>query len=102
MEEQLRGSDRPIEEINAVLVRTFDFAAALREAFVSGTRVQQRMILETVGSNYTLKRRRVLFSLAPPFALLSNAGSLSNWYRIPDDVRTWYLSRTEYFKIPDL
>ena len=102
LEHQLAGSDRPIEEVTDTLIKTINFAAKAREVLVAGTRVQQRMILEAVGLNYTLKGRKVAFSLAKPFDLLAAAGASSNWYRTPDDLRTWYLSRTEYFKLPEL
>lgn len=102
LEQQLAGSDRPFEEVNETLLKTFDFSARLRETFLAGTRVQRRMILEAVGLNYTLRARKVAFSLAKPFTFLAEASAIANWYRIPDDLRTWYLSKTDYFKLPDL
>jgi hypothetical protein len=67
-----------------------------------GTAVQQRTIAERVGLNYTLRGRKVAFSLAKPFDQMAEAGALSAWSGCLDDVRKWLLETTEYFQIPNL
>lgn len=84
------------------LVTTFNFADRAPQILRTGTAVQQRLVLEAVGLNYILKARRVAYSLDKPFDGIAEAGGLSNWSGLVDDVRTWALNTTEYFKIPDL
>ena len=84
------------------LVKVFGFAARAQEVFRTGTPVQQRMILEAAGSNYTLRARRVAFSLDKPLDVIAEAGGLSNWSGCLDDVRTWLLEKCEYLRLPDL
>jgi site-specific DNA recombinase len=71
------------------LIQLFTFAARAQATFASGTVVQQRMILEALGSNRTLTRRTVALSLDKPLDLMAQASSLSNWSGCLDDVRTW-------------
>jgi hypothetical protein len=59
----------------------------------TSTPVQQRMILESVGLNYTLKARNVAFSLDKPFDVITEAGGLSNWSGLVEDVRTLIVQR---------
>jgi DNA invertase Pin-like site-specific DNA recombinase len=73
------------------LVQTFDLAARAQRVLQTGTPVQQRMILEAIGLNYTLKARKVSFSLDKPFDRIAEAGGLSNWSGLVDDVRTYLL-----------
>jgi site-specific DNA recombinase len=90
------------EKVAGNITDLLTFAASARKHFLAGTGVQQRAILEAVGLNYTLKGRKAAFQLGQPLALVAEAGSSSNWYRLVDDLRTWYLTTTEYFKLPDL
>jgi hypothetical protein len=84
------------------LVRVFNFAARAAAVLQTGTPVQQRMILEGVGLNYTLKGRKVAFLLDKPLDKIAEAGGLSNWSGCLDDVRKWLAETTEYFTIPGL
>jgi hypothetical protein len=45
----------------------------VRQRFLEGSAVQQRAILEAVGSNYTLRARRVSFQLGKPLELVADA-----------------------------
>jgi len=67
----------------------------------NSTGVQQRVILETAGSNYVLEYRKVSFYLEEPLALVAEVDGGANWLRLVDDVRAWALNTTEYFKVPD-
>lgn len=101
LQNRLRTEEKRSSTADA-LVQVFSFAARAQEVFRTGTPVQQRMILEAAGSNYTLRARRVAFSLDKPLDRIAEAGSLSNWSGCLDDVRTWLLERAEYFRLPDL
>jgi DNA invertase Pin-like site-specific DNA recombinase len=90
------------QEVAGRISELLDFAASVRKHFLGGSAVQQRAILEAVGSNYTLKGRTASFHLGKPLQLIAEAGSCSNWQRVVDDVRTWFLTTTDYFKIPRL
>lgn len=84
------------------LVSVFNFAARAQEVLRTGSAVQQRTIAERVGLNYTLRGRKVAFSLTKPFDRIAEAGALSAWSGLLDDVRKWLHETTEYFNIPDL
>ena len=60
------------------------------------------MILETVGSNYTLRGREVAFSLKDPFSQIAQARASLDWCTCGDDVRTWIRDATEYVQLPVL
>jgi DNA invertase Pin-like site-specific DNA recombinase len=102
LEERLATATEAGENVAGRITELIDFAATARMSFLEGSGVQQRMILEAVGSNYTLTGRKVSFQLGSPLELVANAGGCSNWYRLVDDVRTWFLSTTEYFRLPTL
>lgn len=90
------------EAIGRQISDLMDFASAVREKFLVGSPVRQRTILESVGSNYLVKGRKVSFHLETPLRLIAEAGSCSNWLRLVDDVRTHFLTTTEYFRIRKL
>jgi DNA invertase Pin-like site-specific DNA recombinase len=102
LEERLTTATKAGGEVAGRITELLDFAASARKSFVEGSAVQQRTILEAVGSNYLLAGRKVSFQLGKPLELVAEAGICSNWYRLVDDVRTWFLSTTEHFKLPDL
>ena len=101
LESRLRGEEKRSSTADA-LVKVFSFADRAQELFQTGTPVQQRMILEAIGSNYTLRARRVAFSLDKPLDVIAEAGGLSNWSGCLDDVRTWLVEKGEYLRLPDL
>jgi DNA invertase Pin-like site-specific DNA recombinase len=100
LEMKLNGPVRGPEEVKSMTIATIDFATRLADVFSAGTQVQKRMILETVGLNYTVQARKVAFSFRNPFSMLAQAGANSNWWTCPDDVRTWLQDTTEYFALP--
>jgi site-specific DNA recombinase len=101
LQNRLRSDERRSSTGDA-LVKAFTFAARAQEVFETGTAVQKRMILEAAGSNHTLKARRVALSLDKPLDRVAEAGGLSNWSGLLDDVRTWILENGPLFGIPDL
>jgi DNA invertase Pin-like site-specific DNA recombinase len=98
--DRLASVDRNNHDLTRQLTELLDFATSVRSAFLQGSPVRRRVILETVGLNYQLKGRKVSFRLETPLNLVAAAGGCSNWYRLVDDLRTWALNTTEYFKVP--
>ena len=85
---QRRATERGVGECRAPLLAVFEFATRARETFVSGTPVQQRMILEAAGLNYTLTSRKVALMWNQPLTLVTRAAADSTWSALLDDVRT--------------
>ena len=96
--DRLANLDRNGDELGQRLREILDFAAAMRSLFARGTAVQQRIILETVGSNYVLKAKKVTFSLAEPLEYVARAAStpllnrtsaaITVWGTLVDELRT--------------
>jgi site-specific DNA recombinase len=84
------------------LVQAFTFSRRAPAILRNGTPVQQRMILEAVGLNYTLRAKKVAFQLQKPLQIIADAGALSAWSRCLDDVRNWMRTTSRPFRIPDL
>ncbi len=91
LEDRLQAAERSAGELGAQLRSVFDFAARGRETFENGTAVQQRMILEAAGLNYTLTSRKVALEWNKPLTLVAKAAACSTWSALLDDVRTWVL-----------
>jgi DNA invertase Pin-like site-specific DNA recombinase/uncharacterized protein YwgA len=60
---------------------------------------EKRLILSTVGSNLTLKAKELSIDAKKPFQMLRDRGSVSDWWRIVNDVRTFFLAEPD-FEIP--
>ncbi len=101
LQDRLAGVDRNNDDLSRRLAELLEFSSGMRQLFTNGGGVQQRVILEAAGSNYVLKGRKVSFHLEKPLALVADAGACSNWGGIVDDLRTWALNTSEYFRVPD-
>ncbi len=101
LQDKLANTNRNNDDLARRLAELLEFASGMRQLFTNGTGVQQRVILETAGSNYVLKDRKISFHLETPLSLVAEASGNSNWLRLVDDVRTWALNTTEYFKVPE-
>jgi len=99
---KLNGPNQSPNEVQRLTRETVEFAANAAPAFRSGTGVQQRLIAEAVGLNYTLRSRKAAFQLKKPFSFLAKSNGLSNWSGCVDDVRTWILQDQALFEIPKL
>jgi hypothetical protein len=97
---RLRAPPRSQDEVVHLTADVFGFASRAAQVFQAGSGVQNRMILEAVGSNYTLKGREVAFSLRNPFSRIARARASSDWWTCGDDVRTWIQETTELFQVP--
>jgi site-specific DNA recombinase len=78
LQQRLAGDDRR-SSTGDELVKVFTFAARAQEIFQTGTAVQQRMILEAVGSNYRLTSRKVALEWNKPLTLVAKAAACSTW-----------------------
>ena len=67
------------EETARMTLSAFQLASKAAEIFESGTAVQKRVILETAGSNYQLKSKKVLYELKNPLRIIAEAGSRLEW-----------------------
>jgi site-specific DNA recombinase len=97
-------ASRPEQTKGELLGRLHDvlaFAARAHETFTSGTPVQQRQILESVGLNYSLSNRKASFQLKNPFRVMAGAPQISDWCARTEELRTW-LRGSEEFVLPDL
>lgn len=88
LEEGLQAAERSAGELGTQLQAVFDFATRARETFLTGTAVQQRMILEAAGLNYTLTSRKVALTWNKPLTFVAKAAAYSIWSALLDDVRT--------------
>jgi len=102
LEFRLSQSSRSPREIGEFTMQTFEFAARVKGAFLNGTSVQKRVVLESVGLNYTLSGKKLALEFKNPLRLLAEAASRSDWCATTDDVRTWFERSTEYFSLPKL
>src|ERR1043166_7277304 len=89
LEERLVASNRAAELVGQQVAGLLDFAATVRQRFIEGSPVQQRVILEAVASNYTVRAKKVAFQMEKPLDLIAEANGVSSWLRLVDDVRTW-------------
>lgn len=92
-----KSADELLQRLHDVLA----FSARAHEVFTTGSPVQQRQILETVGLNYTLGARKASYTLKNPFRTISGARTISDWYARAEDLRTW-LEESGEFTLPDL
>jgi DNA invertase Pin-like site-specific DNA recombinase len=102
LESQHTAPVRSQESLDALTRDTFMFADRMVETFRNGTKVQRRMILETVSYNRELKGRIVRMQLKKPFQFLAEAAGCQNWHTCCDAIRTWIRDTKEYFALPDL
>jgi DNA invertase Pin-like site-specific DNA recombinase len=92
-----KSADELLQRLRDVLA----FSARAHEVFTTGSPVQQRQILETVGLNYTLGARKASYTLKNPFRMISGARTISDWCARAEDLRTW-LGESDDFTLPDL
>lgn len=102
LQERIQRNEAAGEQVGLQVAKLLDFGSSLKQSFLEGSPVQQRIILESVASNYTVRARKVAFQMEKPLTLISEASGCSSWLRLVDDVRTWYLTTTETFRVPKL
>ncbi len=92
--------ERPAPSVEQLLQRVdavLEFAEHAPTMFVEGSPVQQRQVLETIGSNYRVTARKALYDAKKPFTLLRATGSDSDWCATVRDVRTWLLENPHFY-----
>jgi DNA invertase Pin-like site-specific DNA recombinase len=69
-----------------------------RAAFwlMHGTATEKRLILSTVGSNLTIKAKKLSIDARKPFQILQRSRSISTWCARVNDVRTFFRSEPEF------
>ncbi len=101
LEASLARATKSADELLQRLREVLTFSARAHEVFTTGSPVQQRQILETIGLNYTLGARKASYTLKNPFRVISGARTISDWCARAEDLRTW-LGESEDFALPDL
>jgi len=65
-----------------------------------GTLDQKRLILATVGSDFTLMSKKLSINARKPFTLLDKLSHVYSWWRVVNDVRTFFnKERTVYIPL---
>ncbi|MDP2960408.1 MAG: recombinase family protein, partial [candidate division Zixibacteria bacterium] len=109
--------------------KTFIFARYARKWFKEGTLEDKKIILDTIGSNLILKDKKLFIDTKKPFFFIKKGLRISPGLKagfepaknrinkgetpafstpdltrrgIVDDVRTYWMTKKEYFEIPDL
>ncbi len=85
--ERLAANAEAGEQVGSQVTELLDFAATVRQRFLEGSPVQQRVILEAVASNFTVRARKVAFQMEKPLDLVADAGGCSSWLRGSDSNR---------------
>lgn len=70
LEEVLGDAERRVERWLDIAEKTFNFACYARYWFKNGTPEEKTQILQALGSNLTLKDKKLLFNVKKPFTLL--------------------------------
>ncbi len=101
LEASLGSATKSAGELLQRLRDVLAFSARAHEVFTTGSPVQQRQILETVGLNYTLGARKASYTLKNPFRMISGARTISDWCARAEDLRTWLVASGD-FTLPNL
>jgi DNA invertase Pin-like site-specific DNA recombinase len=72
LEELLNGTGYRTEQRLKLSEQTFEFACAVQERFAKGDPKTKKTILTTMGSNLTLKDKKLLIEARKPFFILGN------------------------------
>ena len=129
LEEILNDTSGRVERWLEDAEKTFDFACYARKWFAKGSLQEKARILQSLGSNLTLKNKKLYIQLKKPLFLIErvskgltqikgafepknkgqNERELEQFYSqnpilrgIVDDVRTYFMGTKEYYEIPVL
>lgn len=90
--EELTGLDQRVgwfEPVEAVV----SFSSRAAAWFMAGDYALRRLILKTIGSNLTLRDRKLSIKAALPYSIHPNSTSFLSLCRLVNDVRTRYINR---------
>lgn len=79
--------DQPDQSPEALLARVdqaLDFSRHAPQVFREGTPVQQRQIVEAIGSNFRVSGRKALYEAKKPFSIFSSTADSSLWWAIEE------------------
>ncbi len=102
LEVELEQPKQTPEQLLAKVDSVLAFSMKAPEFFSSAAPVQRRLIAAALCSNPEVRAKELLYTAKKPFSLLADTTGSPTWYRLVDDVRTWFLTSTEYFKLPSL
>ena len=88
VQHQIEASERGPVDIVADARAVFEFATRAKAAFLKGTPVQRRVILEAAALNYTLTSRKVALAWTEPLSVVAKAAACRVWSAMWDVVRT--------------
>jgi len=77
IEEKLNNINHVVEEQMEILEDAFNFACYARMWFANGSIEDKRRILETLGSNLTLKEKKLLIYVRNPFIIIGQGVAVS-------------------------
>jgi site-specific DNA recombinase len=106
LEKILNGAEHRMEQPLKLSEQVFEFACIVQERFAKGDPKTKKEILTTVGSNLTLKDKKLLIEARKPFVILGNTLSpampvippiepekteVAQWQNVPSSVVSPYL-----------
>jgi len=106
LENILNGAEHRMEQPLKLSEQVFEFACIVQERFAKGDPKTKKEILTTVGSNLTLKDKKLLIEARKPFVILGNTLSpampvispiepekteVAQWQNVPSSVVSPYL-----------
>ncbi len=89
---ELIGADRQVRWFEPVM-SVFSFGSRAAAWFMAGDTALQKMILKTIGSNLTLRDRKLNIEAAFPYSMQPKSVSFLALCGLVNDVRTVYLNR---------
>ncbi len=61
-----------------------------------GNPSEKRLVVSTVGSHLSLRSKKLSIDAKKPFQILQERGSFSTWWRVVNDVRTFFLAESDW------
>jgi DNA invertase Pin-like site-specific DNA recombinase len=128
LETQLQGEDNSWERSVDLTAKTFQFACEAKKCFLEGSLQQKKLIVQSIGSNFLLKDKKLSIDVSKPFVLIQNGLAMVGkenerfehtnnrtntielvasgakfqlWCTVVDDVRTYFQNCKTEFRIPD-
>ncbi len=80
LESKMHGAEDRAKEWFELAEKTFNFATYARYWFENGSKQDQRIILQSLGSNFILKDQKLTFCIQKPFQIISERSSDSSWW----------------------
>lgn len=103
LQDELSKMDTHVTEWSNLAIQTFDIVKNIKERFTNGTIEQRKTILKVIGSNLTVKDKRIEISIRKPFQHIQDAVSEINeneWLEpvfLPDFMGESVLYDPQYF-----